>query len=103
MTENETCQDINTYTEEPIDIGSRDVIETIGAGSDESLIVGVTDGNERVAVGSGNDEAIIVYWTPNGSVWHIDKDCITLKKSKVSLSGSIEESGKSRGCKVCTK
>ena len=43
-----------------------------------------------------------VYWTPSGSVWHSDPKCTTLARSKTILSGTIAESGKPRGCKVCT-
>lgn len=43
-----------------------------------------------------------VYWTPNGSVWHIDPNCPSLARSKVVNSGTVEQSGKSRGCKKCT-
>ena len=42
-----------------------------------------------------------VYWTPNGEVYHSTPNCPSLSRSKTILSGSIEESGKSRGCKNC--
>ena len=42
-----------------------------------------------------------VYWTPNGKVYHSTPNCPSLSRSKTILSGSIEESGKSRGCKNC--
>ena len=42
-----------------------------------------------------------VYWVPNGVVFHVDRNCSTLKNSKVVLSGSVAESGKPRVCKVC--
>lgn len=42
-----------------------------------------------------------VYWTPNGSVYHIRRGCSTLSRSKIVYSGTIAESGKSRVCKVC--
>lgn len=44
-----------------------------------------------------------VYWTPNGEVYHSTPNCPSLSRSKTILSGSIEESGKSRGCKNCYK
>lgn len=43
----------------------------------------------------------VVYWTPNGSVWHADPGCSSLARSKVVNSGTVEQSGKSRGCKKC--
>ncbi len=43
----------------------------------------------------------IVYWTASGSVYHLSKDCPTLKRSKKIQSGSIAESKKSRVCNVC--
>ena len=43
-----------------------------------------------------------VYWTPNGSVWHYDRNCSALSRSQEILSGTIEESGKERGCKLCS-
>ncbi len=42
-----------------------------------------------------------VYWTPNGEVYHSTPNCPSLSRSKTILSGSIAESGKSRGCKTC--
>lgn len=42
-----------------------------------------------------------VYWTPNGEVYHSTANCRTLSRSKTIYSGTIEESGKARGCKVC--
>lgn len=42
-----------------------------------------------------------VYWTPKGEVYHSTPNCPSLSRSKTILSGSIEESGKSRGCKNC--
>ncbi len=43
----------------------------------------------------------IVYWTPGGKVYHSTPNCSTLKRSKTIYEGTISESGKSRGCKVC--
>ena len=42
-----------------------------------------------------------VYWTPNGEVYHSTPDCPSLSRSNTVLSGSIEESGKSRPCENC--
>ena len=46
--------------------------------------------------------AAIVYWTPNGEVYHYSENCRTLSRSKTIYSGTIEESGKARPCKVCS-
>ena len=46
------------------------------------------------------------YWTPNGTKYHIFKDCSTLTRSSTILSGTLEEgmaTGKSGLCKTCEK
>jgi len=43
----------------------------------------------------------IVYWVPDGGVWHTSQSCRTLSRSKTILSGTVEESGKPRACHVC--
>jgi hypothetical protein len=43
----------------------------------------------------------IVYWVPNGKVWHVSPNCRTLARSTTIYEGTIEESGKSRACHVC--
>lgn len=55
--------------------------------------------------GDGEEAAALVYWTAGGSVWHEEKGCSALAKSKNILSGSVDDArhaGKSRGCKRCT-
>ncbi|MDO4475286.1 MAG: fibronectin type III domain-containing protein [Lachnospiraceae bacterium] len=42
-----------------------------------------------------------VYWTPSGSVYHSTAGCPTLSRSRNVCSGSVAQSGRSRGCKVC--
>ena len=44
-----------------------------------------------------------VYWTSGGKVYHVDRGCryIRDKDDDAVISGSAEESGKSRACKVC--
>ena len=42
-----------------------------------------------------------VYWVPNGAVFHVNKNCSTLSKSKTINSGTVAESGKPRVCSVC--
>ena len=57
-----------------------------------------SSGSSSGSSGSGGT----VYWTPSGSVYHTDRNCSTLSRSKTVLSGSISASGKSRACKVCS-
>lgn len=51
--------------------------------------------------GSSNKKSGTVYWTPSGSVYHSTRNCPTLSRSRTIYSGTISQSGKSRGCKVC--
>lgn len=47
----------------------------------------------------------IFYWAESGEVWHKDKDCGTLSRSKNIFSGTEEEAaaeGKLRACQKCT-
>lgn len=47
-----------------------------------------------------------VYFTENGSVWHKDKECASLKRSKSILSGTVEDAaaqGKTAPCKRCSE
>lgn len=52
-----------------------------------------------------SDEKTIatVYWVTNGEVYHSTKDCRSLARSTNIKSGTIAESGKSKGCKNCVK
>lgn len=42
-----------------------------------------------------------VYWTPYGEVYHYNKDCPTLARSRTIYSGTKSQSHKNRACKVC--
>lgn len=42
-----------------------------------------------------------VFWVSGGSVYHSTNSCATLSRSSNIKSGSVDSSGKSRGCKVC--
>ena len=55
--------------------------------------------------GNGKTSSVggTVYWTPGGSVYHKRTSCPSLARSKTIYSGSVAESGKSRGCKNCCK
>ena len=49
---------------------------------------------------------IIVYWTENGSVWHINSKCSSLSRSSKIEFGSEEVAvlaGKERLCKKCNE
>lgn len=53
---------------------------------------------------SSNSADVIVYWTPNGSVWHIKENCSSLSKSTDIRSGSTDDAiaaGMERVCKRC--
>lgn len=43
----------------------------------------------------------LVYWTPSGSVYHLEKDCPALANSSKILKGTVDRSGKSRACARC--
>lgn len=50
-----------------------------------------------------NDDGV-VYWVKSGEVWHTDRDCPTLARSKEIFHGSVEDAistGKSRVCMRC--
>lgn len=42
-----------------------------------------------------------VYWVPSGKVFHVNRNCSTLSRSKTIYSGTVSRSGKSNLCKVC--
>jgi hypothetical protein len=48
-----------------------------------------------------NKQTSVVYWVPNGEVYHLSQSCRTLSRSKTIRSGTIAQSGKPRACKVC--
>ena len=51
-----------------------------------------------------NNGNVIVYWTENGSVWHINSKCSSLSRSSKIEFGGEEEAltaGKERLCKKC--
>ncbi len=43
----------------------------------------------------------IVYWVPNGGVYHKTPNCPTLKRSRTIYSGALSKCPKPRPCKVC--
>ena len=53
---------------------------------------------------SSNVNNKTVYFTPNGKSYHYDKDCSTLKRSKIILDGSQQEAislGHADPCNIC--
>jgi hypothetical protein len=44
----------------------------------------------------------LVYWSPWGQVYHFSLDCPTIQNSDLE-SGTIEESGKARACRICER
>ena len=80
-------------------IGANEIAEPI-AETDAATEAEVLTSTEAPADVSN---AETVYWTVNGSVWHTDRNCSALAKSKEVLSGTVEESGKERGCKLCNQ
>lgn len=67
-------------------------------------LTAVTKNNQAVARAETSVEGTsggTVYWVQNGKVYHSTANCSTLKRSSNIRSGTISQSGKSRGCKVC--
>ncbi|TQQ83915.1 MBL fold metallo-hydrolase [Peptacetobacter hominis] len=60
-------------------------------------------GNKDETESNTSNSGSIVYWTKNGKVYHSNKNCDGLKNSKSINSGTIEDSGKERLCKICEK
>jgi hypothetical protein len=53
--------------------------------------------------GSSDDSDPTVYWTPNGQVYHTNRDCSFLARSQVVNSGKLSECPRSRKCSKCKK
>lgn len=47
------------------------------------------------------DKVAVVYWTPNGKSYHLNKNCSGLSKSKVINSGALKDSPKTDPCDRC--
>ena len=48
---------------------------------------------------------LIVYWLPNGSVWHASANCSSVERATAVESGYISDAmskGKDRSCKLCS-
>ncbi len=48
-----------------------------------------------------SDKDTVVYWTPNGKSYHLNKKCSALSKSKVINSGVLKDSPKTDPCDRC--
>ena len=48
-----------------------------------------------------DEQSDIVYWVDNGAVYHSTSSCRSLSRSANIRSGTIAQSGKSRGCNIC--
>lgn len=59
------------------------------------------DGKWVRNAGSNSANNATVYWVKDGKVYHLSKDCASLKRSTNIQSGNISQSGKSQACKVC--
>lgn len=64
-----------------------------------SCTVKVVKPSKKKKTSSSSDG--IVYWTPNGGVYHRSASCPTLSRSRTICSGTVNESGKGSCCKVC--
>lgn len=51
--------------------------------------------------GSSDGSGPTVYWVPNGEVYHTDRNCSYLSRSRVVLSGPLSECPKPRKCSRC--
>ncbi len=70
-------------------------------GSRSGSSSGGSSSGSRGSANTGGSGGGIVYWTPSGSVYHSTPNCPTLSRSRIIMHGTIAQSGKARGCKVC--
>lgn len=56
---------------------------------------------DRSKSGTNLADTKTVYWVDNGEVYHLTKDCVSLKRSTGIHSGTVAQSGKSRVCSNC--
>ena len=76
--------------------GKARITVIMSSGKKATCTVKVVKAKTSAKTGGGK-----VYWTPGGSVYHLSRNCRTLKRSRVIKSGTIRQSGKKRACKVC--
>ena len=101
----ETPTETESETESDFEIESEIEIETE---SETEMETGVETETTSIAVDSTvldtdseTTDACIVYWTPNGKVYHTNPDCRYIQGSANLQSGTIEESGKEKLCSAC--
>lgn len=61
----------------------------------------VSSSSDNVGTEEDDSYSTIVYWTPDGKVYHSTIDCPSLGRSSTICSGTIAQSGKGRACKNC--
>ena len=76
----------------------------------ESIIAAVSEKEAETTVKYApvTDESggTVVFWTESGKVWHVSRECPSLKKSTNIKSGNLtdaETAGKKKSCSVCGK
>jgi hypothetical protein len=68
------------------------------------ILIGSSCSSQKPPATNHITATTIVYWVPSGHVYHVDKDCPTLRRSKTIESGTPAQAkadGKSRLCEVC--
>ena len=81
------------------------VSETKISAESVSATVEIMQTEEITSATFADAEVTVVYWTENGTVYHLRKDCSSLRRSTHILQGSIEEAivaKKERVCKSCS-
>ena len=112
ITDKETVgetEDITECVSDEETHNSEGVEEMTEAVNEEKTTEVMSDGEKTEAVSDATEEKTdpdVVYWTENGKVWHVKRDCGHIKKSKVIISGSVEDAiaaEKERACSTCGK
>jgi len=92
---------------ENTDTDSIDIIKEsgwgVGASSASKPGAPATSKPSSSSNSSNRQSLSTVYWTSGGEVYHATSGCRSLARSKNIYSGTIAESGKSRGCNNCVK
>jgi hypothetical protein len=70
------------------------------------IFIGSSCTSKVTSTGNSSITGTIVYWVPDGSVYHTQKNCQYIRNRKDVESGPIAEAkaeGKTRECKVCAR
>lgn len=78
--------------------GTTKITVTLKSGKKATCIVKVS---AKKKSGNSTNVGKIVYWVPNGEVYHSTSNCRTLSRSRTIYKGTKSECPKSRPCKVC--